>query len=407
MAAKRTHRNAFNLGQPRDAPISVHLYTPSTPASAIADRIFNDPQSWNALGLTRDDIAAWDMIDQFPAVPSGPDSADFTLRPFTNKFRLSVRPDILSPESGSESESSESSTETLVNWEGVKEKDKAEEGAPCIILNVADPPKRAKDRVAHLDRMSLLWAQGNLFRAFPSPLASGCASAPTSPATDAPLGLFQRPVSSPAAHPSPTLTPRSAFKPHAHFSPLRTPNANSATWSVLEYYGVNAPETPRTARDAPASQFLRVPVHPAAPPPPPPVPTPAPAPAPTSTSGARGRGRSLAPAPSSAHARSLAPAPSSAHARSLTPTPALPSGRARSSVRPLPSIPRAAPTPVPPVPVPVLDPPVRWTRPRANTTSIRSLPPTPPPKYAPSRRPLTIPEPPLPATRHQTALSLS
>ncbi|KAJ7112894.1 hypothetical protein C8R44DRAFT_233208 [Mycena epipterygia] len=383
MPGKRSHR--FNLSAPRDTPISFHLFAPPTPASAVADRIFNDPESWNA-GLTKD----WDMIDQFPSVPSGPDSADFTtLKPFTSKFKLPVRPDLVSPESELESDIES------YNWEGVKDKGEGDD-VPFITLNLDSRP--GKDKVTQLDRMSILWTHGNLFRAFPSPLASASVSAPTSPTTDAPsLGLFQPP------HPlSPTLTPCSARL--SHFSPLRSAS-KSATWSVLEYYGVTLPDTPRTPRDLPAvrssesasASFLCVPSHPAAPPPPVPslsatVATPPPP----------------APVPKAAPPASRAPTPtptSTTHQGGCAP-----SARARSgSVRPLPSIPFQVQLP----PVPPLDLPAsRTRRARAHTTGIRSLPmpPTPPPKDtlpAPHSRPQTFPKPAaVPNMRHQAALSL-
>ncbi|KAJ6629931.1 hypothetical protein B0H10DRAFT_1985871 [Mycena sp. CBHHK59/15] len=355
MAGKRSQRR-LDLSAPRASPISVHLNaTPTTPASALADRIFNDPQSWNRdtpPGTSKDELATWDVIDQFPTVPSGPDSADFLLKPFTNKFRLAVRPDIMSPESELESDS-----ETVYGWEGIKEKT---DDMPSIILTL-DRPRMDKDKVTQLDRMSVLWSHGNLFRAFPSPLTA--ASAPTSPVGDvSALGPFQRPLS--PHHLAPTPTPRSPFKPLS--SPLRSA-ACSTTWSILEYYDVNFPQTPLTARDsaprlrASARRSMRVPSHPSVPPPPVPPPplkkdVPAPA-APTS----------------------LNPGlPISTPMRGAS----IPA--ARPGVRPLPSIPRQ-----PPPPALSLSPLQTGGRLRANTTTgIRSLPPTPPPKDV---RLLTVP----------------
>jgi hypothetical protein len=337
-------RHGFSLSAPRDTPLVGHL-APGTPASAVADRIFNDPESWNAetrLGLTKDDVAAWDMLDQFPEVPSGPDSADFTLKPFTSKFRLTPRPDLRSPESELESDTET----TMYTWEGVKAKEKGDEVPVIDITFSVERP--GKEKVTPLDRMSILWAHGNLFRAFPSPLGvSPPASA--SPATETPL------------HHS-TPTPRSAFVPHP--SPLRAAS-KSATWGILEYYGVSPPNTPRTADALPPSQLsssarsLRVPSRPSRPPPPVP-----------SLPATVAKTRPATSVPSAAR-----PAPLD----SRTPTTAV-RGRARSgSVRPLPSIPQQVP------PVPTLDPPESWSRPRANTTNVRSLPPTPPPKDLHSR----------------------
>ncbi|KAJ6503005.1 hypothetical protein DFH09DRAFT_450132 [Mycena vulgaris] len=383
MAGKRSQR--FNLSAPRDTPIPVHLYAPATPASAIADRIFNDPESWNAetrLGLSKDDIAAWDVIEQFPVVPSGPESADFTLKPFTNKFRLPVHPDLVSPESDLESDS-----ETSYNWRGVEEKGG---DVPFITFNL---DRLEKDKVTELDRMSVLWAHGNLFRAFPSPLA--CASAPASPTTDAPMGLFQRPISPP--HRSPTPSPRSALFPH--FSPLRR-SSKSATWGILEYYGVSLPETPCTPHDPPrtSAQFLHVPSHPSGPPPPVPslVATAAPQKAVAPTTAPKDTLVIATPVPA-ADAQKAAPATALPTTRtSGVPTPTAQQGEsvARARLRPLPSIP----------------PQASRSRPRTNTTTIRRLPPTPPPKDPPAyhSRPLTMPRPaPLPNLRHRTALSLS
>ncbi|KAJ7199592.1 hypothetical protein GGX14DRAFT_467572 [Mycena pura] len=348
MPRKRVQR--FNLTAPRDTPIAVHLYGagPSTPASAVADRIFNDPESWKAdtrLGLSKDDVAAWDLLDQFPAVPSGPDSADFTLKPFTNRFKLSVRPDLASPESELESD-----TETLCAWEGVKDKN-TPEAVPFITFSRA----ASTDKVANLDHMSVLLSHSNIFRAFPSPLTPAPASA--SPSPDVTLGLFRTPAS----------TPCSAFVP-LH-SPLRSESSKSTTWSILEYYGATTPETPRsaalatvavTASGAPASsvptppRLPNVPAAPSAPPPPvPSVPVKAP--------------------------------PASARAPPRTPTSR--QGARSGSIRPLPPIPLDAPS----ASVPPLAPPKSWSRPRATTISVlRRLPPPPPPPKDTTRQHATL-----------------
>ncbi|KAJ6572057.1 hypothetical protein B0H19DRAFT_1065049 [Mycena capillaripes] len=379
MAGKRTHR--FNLNAPRDTPLAVHFYTPSTPASAIADRIFNDPESWKTetrFELSKEDVAAWEMFDHLPEVPSGPDSADFTLtlKPFTHKFKLNPRPDLMSPESDLESD-----TETPHTWEGVNAKDKVDE-VPFITFSVVRP---GMDKLIPSDRMSILWAHGNLFR---SPHLY--ASPPASPATDATLGRPSSPL-----NPSTASTPRSAFVPHA--SPLGKAS-KSATWSILEYYGVSLPETPRTADSTSfrraSAHFLHIPSQPSAPPPP--VPR-LPATATTTTTPsavAISSAASETASPSLPAAR--APTPPSTTGQGRT----LPANRAHSgSVRPLPAIPKQAP------PVPSLDPPTAWSRPRASTTNVRSLPVPPIP---PSHRSLTIPQPaPLPTTRHKAALSLS
>ncbi|KAK7018508.1 hypothetical protein R3P38DRAFT_3200879 [Favolaschia claudopus] len=76
---------------------------PSTPTSANADRIFNDPESWNAssddcLGSpnhNKDDGATWALLEQFPEVPSSPDpSSHFRL---STRFSKHVHVRVLSP----------------------------------------------------------------------------------------------------------------------------------------------------------------------------------------------------------------------------------------------------------------------------------------------------------------------
>ncbi|KAJ7213272.1 hypothetical protein C8J57DRAFT_1732859 [Mycena rebaudengoi] len=374
----------LDLSAPRATPIPVQIYgvTPSTPASALADRIFNDPQSWNSqssLGLSKDELAAWEEIDQFPAVPSGPDSADFMLKPFTNKFRL-VRPDLMSPES-------ELEFDTYL--EGINDSEKAASDVPLITIDF-EYTRRKQRRLSQLDRMSVLWAHGNLFRAFPSPLSVPSSPLSSSAATQSFHSPLLRPrtaVPCPPLHTAPS-TPRLAAQTP---SPVRT--GNSAMWSILEYYGVG-PDTPRTtgrerAVSASAVRF-QLPAHPAVSPPP--VPT-----VPTAVPATAGQRRSANPAPAQSLTMLVPPPPIIQEApppkrtaprasgeplplsqrqtpQAQTPTQARPQTHTRP--RPLPSIPQHPPAPAP-QPFLKLEP---LRRPRANTTGIRSLPPTPPSK---------------------------
>ncbi|KAJ6472778.1 hypothetical protein C8R47DRAFT_1146187 [Mycena vitilis] len=350
---KRARRNGFNLGVTRDIPLPFHL-APKTPASAIADRIFNDPESWNAerLGVPKEgSIPAFDLGQEVPS-SSDPNSADFTLKPFTHKFRLAPRPErtlnMQSPES--DLEPSVTERRTQYTWEGVKDKPDTP-GVPFITLNFEGA---AKDTITPSDRMSILWTHTNLFHAFPTPLALGCASPPSpAPGTDTPVA---RPSS--AIYPSPPrfslLTPNIA-------SPRGKPST-STTWSILEYYGVILPETPRTPDSTSfkrSSGRLRVPAQPSAPPPLPPVPARA---STLSDATARVDASPESSAPSSPSTPTPTPANPIPHvqARTLPITPARSSSLRR---RPLPDI----PTPPPVPPVPTLEPPSSWTRRRANT----------------------------------------
>ncbi|KAJ7769314.1 hypothetical protein B0H16DRAFT_1517449 [Mycena metata] len=387
--ARNVKMNAqFTLNDPRQSPLPPHPFPPVTPASAVAARIFNDPQSWTR---GKDDHLVVDML-QFPAVPtsSGPDSADFTQ--LTSRFQPAPR---RSPESGLKPE-----------WEGTKEQEKGNveansKGAvPFDTFNVAlDQMKDvlAGTAAADLQRLSIMWAHRNLFQTLPSPLPS-----PLPPASP--------------NRASATLPPDSAA-----FIGKRNVT-NSATWSVLEYYGVALPETPAIAYGAalpetPAisdtrmlvrppvrssSRAEKIPAPPAVRPPLPPVPG-VPATTPLKVK-SKARSTSKTRPDKAALLRTIptppasrAPSPFAGAATeegSSAPTPA-PHKRATSAVRPLPMIPKKQEQPS----VPVLAPPTEWTRPRAiTTTSVRSLPRTPAQSNAQARgvghtRSHTMPQP--------------
>ncbi|KAJ7024453.1 hypothetical protein C8F04DRAFT_1131376 [Mycena alexandri] len=355
MAGNRKLNAQFTLNDPRQTPLPTHPFAPVTPASAVAARIFNDPQSWTR---GKEDYLVVDMLEQFPAVPtsSGPDSADFTQ--LTSRFKLAPR---ASPESDLEP-----------NWEGTKEQVKGNSEVkgtvPSITFNVGlDLMKDglAGTAAADLQHLSIGWAHRNLFRAFPSPLPS-------------PL-----PTASPDRA-SATLTRSAAFIGKRN-------EANSATWSILEYYGVALPETPATA-DArvlvrppvrSSSRADKIPTPLSGRPPLPPVPG-VPATTPlrvkSKATGTRVKARPdraallpTIPAPP----MSRAPSPFAEQGSSAL-TPALapaPRKRATSAVRPLPMIPKKQEQPS----VPVLAPPTERTRARARmmATRVRSLPRTP------------------------------
>ncbi|KAJ7180995.1 hypothetical protein C8R46DRAFT_1211281 [Mycena filopes] len=347
--AARKHNAQFTLNAPRQTPLPAHPFAPVTPASAVAARIFNDPQSWMR---ARDD-----PLDQFPAVPtsSGPDSAE----PFTGRFRFAPR----------------------VPLDGTKGEDKGNNKAtgapPFITFNLGlDPAKDAEKGPATggIRHLSMVWTHHRkLFPPLSSPRLSPLPLPPAS------AGLL-----------STTLPPNSAA-----FTGMRSVT-NSATWGILEYYGVVLPETPATA-DAKrvlvrppvrsSSRGVKVPTQPAAPPLPlpqvPEMPPTTPLKVKNKTVGKAKVGKAAAPAVTPAPPASRAAAPTTTKQASSAPAPApAPPARVTSVIRPLPVIPNQQPQKQQQEPkVPTLAPPAEWSRPRARASTTpsnaRSLPRTP------------------------------
>ncbi|KAK0216519.1 hypothetical protein EDD85DRAFT_798324 [Armillaria nabsnona] len=177
--------------------------------------------------------------------PSEPDGSgfEFTVRPFTSRQRL--MPKSTSP-AGTE-------------WKSVADEEEGDlDEQRFSLVSIMEPSKR--DLPIDLKRMSMLWTHGNIFRALPSPTTN---SPPLTPNTeDSPAQSTTLP---------PTRAPRLdiAATITVH-SPSPSPNSAavsaSATWSILEMYGVS-PGSPLAERSTSrqhlakpiSSPFLQVP----------------------------------------------------------------------------------------------------------------------------------------------------
>ncbi|KAF5378097.1 hypothetical protein D9615_007636 [Tricholomella constricta] len=224
------------------------------PGSALAERIFNDPQSWGtedddeddpedfkgAMAWLADEVGKYDG-DELGLSPVDRD-VDIMLKPFTERFKLVTT-------SGSDKDA---------RWEGVLQEDSLKPRLLPLFEHTS------LDLSLNLDlRLSKIWdSGGNMFHSFPSPL-------------------------SPAKEPSMTLKPPSATdhtrlavppaldlaSVESGLSPIMSPatvTSTSTTWSILEWYGVH-PGTPRMS--ARASLLNHYPPTPSQPiPPVPPVP---------------------------------------------------------------------------------------------------------------------------------------
>ncbi|KAJ7186663.1 hypothetical protein C8R46DRAFT_1057674 [Mycena filopes] len=263
---------------------------------------------------------------------------------------------------------------------GTKEEGKPDgEGNEAVpILTVSLDVDEVKDTVDDLHRMTIVWAHRSLFPAFSSP------------------GLSALPPASPDRF-STTLAPTPAVL-------TGMPSvANSATWGILEYYGVAPPETPATtdARgfERPrvrSSSRLKLPAHPEEPPPPPP---PVPGTPVTTPLRVKSKRNTMAKA-SSGKTALLATMPTPPTSRSPSPAPAPP-----------------APPPVPgtPVTTPLRVKSKRNTMGKANPRKAALLMaiPTPPASRPPSPFAATVdkessapaaPPPPAPRARAPPAI---
>ncbi|GLB42796.1 hypothetical protein LshimejAT787_1202450 [Lyophyllum shimeji] len=197
------------------------------PGSALAERIFNDPEAWHGPEDDDDvdlseakDAMAWlaEEVEEYHAngdhlalSPVDRD-VDIMLKPFAERFKLV-------PTAGSEGPA---------KWEGVLQDDK-----PTFL-----PLFEHKSLDLKFDlHLSKIWdSGGKMF---------GSASSPLSPASDRSAKL-QSTLSSPidrarlAAPPALDLAVESSLSPI--LSPVAVASA-STTWSILEWYG--SPPTPR------------------------------------------------------------------------------------------------------------------------------------------------------------------
>ncbi|KAF8872326.1 hypothetical protein CPB85DRAFT_642701 [Mucidula mucida] len=134
------------------------------------------------------------------------DNFQFTIRPFTKRHNA-----------GEEQEDEEDYSEDRFS-----------------LVSIMEPTKR--DLPVDLQRLSILWSHGNIFRAFPSPptdIPGSVLPSPSSPLLPAVIGIHAR---SPSTSASPT-----------------TPLNSSTTWSVLEMY--NTPESPPQIPSASSSDL--------------------------------------------------------------------------------------------------------------------------------------------------------
>ncbi|SJL06918.1 uncharacterized protein ARMOST_10260 [Armillaria ostoyae] len=177
--------------------------------------------------------------------PSEPDGSgfEFTVRPFTSRQRL--MPKSTSP-AGTE-------------WKSVADE---EEGSldeqRFSLVSIMEPSKR--DLPIDLKRMSMLWTHGNIFRALPSPTTN---SPPLTPDTEDPptQSTTLTPARAPRLEIAATITVHSPSP-----SPISAAVSASATWSILEMYGVS-PGSPMAERSTSqqhlakpiSSPFLKVP----------------------------------------------------------------------------------------------------------------------------------------------------
>ncbi|PBK88733.1 hypothetical protein ARMGADRAFT_1084287 [Armillaria gallica] len=177
--------------------------------------------------------------------PSKPDGSgfEFTVRPFTSRQRL--MPKSTSP-AGTE-------------WKSVADEEEGDlDEQRFSLVSIMEPSKR--DLPIDLKRMSMLWTHGNIFRALPSPTTN---SPPLTPDTEDPpaQSTTLTPARVPRLDIAATITVRSPSP-----SPISAAVSASATWSILEMYGVS-PVSPMAERSASrhhlakpiSSPFLQVP----------------------------------------------------------------------------------------------------------------------------------------------------
>ncbi|KAG6909406.1 hypothetical protein DXG01_000707 [Tephrocybe rancida] len=194
------------------------------PGSALAERIFNDPGSWQGADDDEGDLEDGEAMtwlaeeversqangDELCLSPVDRD-VDLMLKPFSERFKLAATPE----------------SDKQVNWDGI-----AQDGKKPF-LPLFD--HTSLDLSLNLDlRLSMIWdAKGKMFNSTQSPL---------SPANDAKTLPSVAENTRTAAPPALDLS--STDNTHSPIlSPLAVASA-STTWSILEWYGVH-PNTPR------------------------------------------------------------------------------------------------------------------------------------------------------------------
>ncbi|KAK0200472.1 hypothetical protein DFS33DRAFT_1277900 [Desarmillaria ectypa] len=169
-----------------------------------------------------------------PSEPGG-GGFEFTVRPFTSRQRL--MPKSTSP-AGTE-------------WNSIADEEEGNlDEQRFSLVSIMEPSKR--DLPIDLKRMSMLWTHGNIFRALPSPTTN---SPPLTPDSEVPP-TQSTPLTQTG---SPRLNMTTTINVHSPSpSPISAVVSASATWSILEMYGVS-PESPMTERP-PSQQHLAKPI---------------------------------------------------------------------------------------------------------------------------------------------------
>ncbi|KAG6833298.1 hypothetical protein H0H87_008930 [Tephrocybe sp. NHM501043] len=190
------------------------------PGSALAERIFNDPDSWQgtdddddlkgteAMSWLAEEVEQYQANDEELCLSPVDRDVDLMLKPFSERFKLAASPE----------------EEKQSNWDGIAKADK------LPFLPIFD--HNSLDLSLNVDlRLSKIWdAKGKMFHSVQSPL---------SPVNETPSVTDNARLAIPPAldltSADNTLSPT--------LSPLPVASA-STTWSILEWYGVQ-PNTPR------------------------------------------------------------------------------------------------------------------------------------------------------------------
>lgn len=221
------------------------------PGSAIAEKIFNDPESWqdsdkeNLDRETTKDPMAWlaEELEKFQGDELSPieRNTEVTLRPFSGRYKVMPKPSLTLP----------SLNGVHTKWEGVQE------GETQSYLPIFE--RSGLNLTLDLNlRLSKIWESGgNIFRSFPSPVTFSPPPSPSTDDSDAPKNLTTR-----AGISSLDLETTMERESSSIISPVAI-TSTSTTWSILELYGV--PPTPRLEYSSRTEAFESYPPTPAPP----------------------------------------------------------------------------------------------------------------------------------------------
>ncbi|KAG7442088.1 uncharacterized protein BT62DRAFT_922905 [Guyanagaster necrorhizus] len=182
-----------------------------------------------------EDVADGEISPRWHPSEPGGGGFEFTVRPFTSKQRLMPK----STSSGG------------TEWKSIADEEEGDlDDQRFSLVSIMEPSKR--DLPIDLKRMSMLWTHGNIFRALPSPTTN---SPPLSSDSEVPptQSIPLTPARAPQLNITTTITVHSPSP-----SPISAVVSASATWSILEMYGVS-PESPMTERPS-SHQFTSKPV---------------------------------------------------------------------------------------------------------------------------------------------------